>query len=63
MTQPKPARSTESRIPTFANREEEAAWWDSHDLGDYQDEFEAVDATFADRLSDDGVDRLARKMA
>ena len=34
-----------SRIPEFASREEEAAWFDTHDMGDYLDEFEVVDAS------------------
>lgn len=32
-----------SRIPDFASREEEAAFWDTHDITDYLDEFEVVD--------------------
>ena len=31
-------------IPDFATREEAAAWFDTHDLGDYLDEFEVVDS-------------------
>lgn len=31
-------RST-SRIPDFQSREDEAEFWDSHDLSDYWDEF------------------------
>ena len=27
-----------SRIPDFKTFEEEAAWWDTHDPADYQDE-------------------------
>lgn len=42
---------SDSRIPQFASREEEAAWWDSHDLADYQDEFKTVRARFAKNLS------------
>lgn len=42
-----------SRIPDFASRDEEAAWWDSHDLADYQDEFKTVEARFAEKLSGD----------
>jgi hypothetical protein len=33
------------QIPEFASREEEATWFDTHDLGDYLDEFEVVDST------------------
>jgi len=39
MTQSK-VRSTKRQIPTFASREEEAAFWDRHDLTDYFDDFE-----------------------
>ena len=31
-------------IPQFASREEEAAFWDEHDLADYWDDFKRVDA-------------------
>lgn len=34
---------TARRIPTFESIEEEAAFWDSHDLGDFEDEFEPVE--------------------
>lgn len=40
-SQRSPARP--SRIPTFANYEEEAAFWDTHDLTDFSDEFEPVE--------------------
>lgn len=50
-----PASRHTSRIPVFSSREEEAAWWDSHDLADYQDEFETVEARFAEKLSDEDV--------
>ncbi len=39
------------RIPDFADREEEAAWFETHDLADYQDEFRTVDARIARHLS------------
>lgn len=29
-------------IPEFANREEEAAWWESHDAADFWDDLEPV---------------------
>lgn len=32
-----------SRIPTFATIDEEAAFWDSHDTADFEDELEPVD--------------------
>jgi predicted DNA binding CopG/RHH family protein len=40
-----------SRIPDFASREDEAAWFESHDLADYQEEFRTVEARFARHLS------------
>ena len=40
-----------SRIPPFANRQEEAEWFDTHDLADYQDEFKTVRARFSKNLS------------
>jgi len=52
--QPKP----QTRIPQFANREEEAAWWDTHDLADYQDEFKTVRVRFAKNLSEGITVRL-----
>ena len=42
---------TKSRIPQFASRQEEAEWWDTHDLADYQDEFKTVRVSFAKNLS------------
>ena len=38
-----------SRLPNFdkMSYKEEAKWWDSHDLGDYWDEFENVDIVVA----------------
>jgi predicted DNA binding CopG/RHH family protein len=40
-----------SRIPTFANRAEEAAFWDTHDFTDYEDEMKPVKVSFAKNLS------------
>jgi hypothetical protein len=36
-------KSTESRIPAFASVEEEAAFWDTHDTTDFEDEWEPVE--------------------
>jgi predicted DNA binding CopG/RHH family protein len=58
MTQPQREPKPASRIPEFASREEEAAWWDSHDLADYQDEFKTVRARFAKNLSEGITVRL-----
>ncbi len=44
-------KNKESHIPTFANREEEAAFWDNHDISDYWDELEPVDLKVAKNLS------------
>jgi hypothetical protein len=41
----------QSRIPEFSSREEEAAWFDTHDLADYQDEFTTVKVRFRKNLS------------
>lgn len=40
-----------SRIPSFSSREEEAAWWDTHDVTDYLDELKPVRVRFAKNLS------------
>jgi hypothetical protein len=48
MTQTK---SQKSRIPEFSSLEEEATWWETHNLADCQDEFEIVEAKFAKNLS------------
>ncbi len=48
----------ESRIPRFASREEEARFWDTHDIADYRDELEPVRARFARRLSEGITIRL-----
>jgi CopG antitoxin of type II toxin-antitoxin system len=47
MTKPEKQR----RIPDFKSREEAAEWFDTHDIGDYLDEFELVQVTVADDLS------------
>lgn len=49
MTQKKVKKS---RIPDFKNKEEEAEWFDTHDMADYQDEFKTVKARFAKNLSE-----------
>ena len=41
-----------SWIPAFKSIEEEAEWFDTHDLGDYQDEFKTVKVRFAKNLSE-----------
>jgi FMN phosphatase YigB (HAD superfamily) len=49
------------RIPEFKSREEEAHWWETHNLADNQDEFETVDAQFAKNLSHGLTIRLDRQ--
>lgn len=38
-------------IPEFKSIEEEAEFWDTHDLADYWDEFKPVEVRFAKNLS------------
>lgn len=45
-------RAKKSRIPEFANREEEATFWDKHDTTDFEDEFQPVKVRFAENLSE-----------
>ncbi len=52
-----PAASSR-RIPDFATRDEEAAWWDFHSISDYLGELQPVKATFARHLSDPVAMRL-----
>jgi hypothetical protein len=59
MSQQQPASKRTSRVPIFTSREEEAAWWDSHDLADYQDEFETVKGRFAEKLSEEDASQAA----
>ena len=39
-------------IPEFGSREEEARFWDTHDMADYWDEFKPVKVRFAKNLSE-----------
>lgn len=39
-------------IPEFKNREEEARWFETNDMADYQHEFKTVKAKFAKNLSE-----------
>lgn len=41
-----------SSIPTFATLEEEAAFWDSHEIMDFLDELAPVRVRFAKNLSE-----------
>lgn len=42
--------SVKSKIPRFETYEEEAEFWDTHDTTEFEDEFEPVEATFAQSL-------------
>ena len=52
MTQNHENTKEQSRIPEFSSIEEEAAFWDTHDLADYWDEFKPVKVRFAKHLSE-----------
>lgn len=41
-----------SHIPEFTSREEEAAFWNTHDIADHQDELITVPVRFAKNLSE-----------
>lgn len=41
-----------SRIPEFSSYQEEARWWETHNLADYQDEFKTIKVRFAKNLSE-----------
>lgn len=41
----------ESRIPQFATREQEAAFWDTRDISEYWDELKPVQLNVAKNLS------------
>lgn len=44
--------NTKSRIPEFKNRTEEAKFFETHSIADYQDEFKTVKVRFAENLSE-----------
>ena len=48
-------------IPEFKSRQEEAEFWDNHDLSDYWDEFKPVRVRFAKNLSEGITIRLDPK--
>ncbi len=41
-----------TRVPEFENREEEATFWDSHDISDFADEVKSTRVRFAKHLSE-----------
>ena len=46
---PPTAEPRKSRIPTFKSIQEEAAWWEAHDVTDYLDELTLVKLVFKPR--------------
>ena len=53
--------NTKSRIPEFKDRKEEAKFFDSHDMAEFQDEFKTVRASFSQNLSEGITIRLDDK--
>ena len=47
--QPRPSGG---RIPVFGSRQDEAEFWDSHDITDYLDELRPIKVRFAKNLSE-----------
>jgi predicted DNA binding CopG/RHH family protein len=41
-----------SKIPKFANREEEAGFWETHSIANFTDELKPVKVYFAKKLSE-----------
>lgn len=51
----------QGRIPSFANRDEEAAFWDTHDVTEFVgEELQPVEATIGGELADRLTIRLDR---
>ena len=50
------------RIPEFKSREEEAEFWDTHDLADYWREFKTVKARFAKNLSGQDLSKRRKRL-
>lgn len=42
----------QKNIPEFKTREEEALWFETHDMADYKHEFKTIQARFAKNLSE-----------
>jgi predicted DNA binding CopG/RHH family protein len=57
----KDAKIEKSRIPVFVNHQEEAEFWDTHDITDYLDELKPVKLKFAKNLSEGITIRLDAK--
>ena len=57
MTTTRKPRS-KGRVPAFANRQDEAKFWDTHDIADYWQDLKPVRARFARQLSEGITIRL-----
>lgn len=51
-------KQTKNHIPEFKNQEEEALFFDTHDMADYQGEFKTIKAKFGRKLSEGITIRL-----
>ena len=56
-----PGPATTSRIPDFQSREEEAAFWDTHDFTEFLEETRPVKLRVAKNLSEGLTVRLDRR--
>ena len=67
MTRPRPTvdlgypTPAHGRIPSFANIEEEAEFWDTHDITDYLDESRPVQLTIGPELAERLTLRLEQR--
>ena len=59
--QDNPGPATTSRIPHFQSREEEAAFWDTHEFTEFLDETRPVKLRVAKNLSEGLTVRLDRR--
>jgi predicted DNA binding CopG/RHH family protein len=41
-----------STIPTFTNHDEEAKFWETHNVSDFKDELKPIEVRFAKKLSE-----------
>jgi hypothetical protein len=55
---PTARRKAPEPIPEFRSREEEAEFWDTHDLADYWDQFKPIEVRFSRNLSEPLTVRL-----
>lgn len=53
-----PKKQAKNPIPDFESREEEAEFWDTHDMADYWDQLKPVDVRVAKNLTEGITVRL-----